>query len=132
MVSRILALAAILSLTGCQSAPQKAATSVPPHEETFHKKMECEKYYDKLKDKLEHDQFISEALYRVFYSPKRNSCLAARYTISENNSKKDQEKVFIEDILSHEKVWSEYYDEPKQYPVVQATLDEQIKKQGLE
>jgi hypothetical protein len=125
-------LAAIVCLTGCHSDPQKTATSTPTRDEMFHKKAECEKYYDKLKGELEEDQLTSEALYRVFYSPKRNSCLSARYTIYEGGPNKNREKVYIDDILLHKEVWSESYDQPKKYPEVQATLDEQIRQQGLE
>jgi hypothetical protein len=98
----------------------------------FRKQADCEKYYDKLKADLEEDQLTSEALHRVFYSPKRNSCLSARYTIYEDGPNKNHEKVYIDDILLHKEVWSESYDQPKKYPEVQATLDEQIKQQGLE
>lgn len=132
MVSRFSALALALCLIGCQSAPTKSATSASSHEDAFHKKMECEKYYDKLKDASEQDQYASEAVYRVFYSPKRNSCLAARYTLYFSKNSSDSEKVFIDDILSHEEVWSVYYNQPKQFPVVESELDDQVKQQGLE
>lgn len=131
-ISRISALAATLCLIGCQSTPTKSATSAPSRDDVFHKKMECEKYYDKLKENSEQDQYASEAVYRVFYSPKRNSCFAARYTLYFSKNSSDNEKVFIDDILSHEEVWSVYYNQPKQFPVVQGELDDQIKQQGLE
>jgi hypothetical protein len=133
--SRVDALFMVLAvsfLMGCQQPLPKETAASPSTDDLFHKKMECEKYQDKLQGSLDQNAFELESLYRVFYSPKRNSCLAARYTLYPKKNEPSSEKVYIVDILNQEEVWSAIYAVAKTYPEVQAELDEQVKLQGLE
>lgn len=102
-------------------------TAQESREIVFKRKMECEKYRRQLMDELIQNKYIMESLYRVFYSTKENSCLAAKYTLYPN-SKLETETAEIDDILSQKRLWFMSYPQSKKYWEVHADLDEQISK----
>ena len=59
-------------------------------------------------------QFRIEAIYRVFYSAKHNSCLCAKYTLYPAKQGEGSEDVEIIDILNQEQVWYTHYPVARQ------------------
>jgi hypothetical protein len=94
----------------------------------FTKKVEYQKYLKQLQDDAEQDQFRIEAIYRVFYSTKRNSCLCAKYMLYPAKQGEGSEDVEIIDILNQEQVWYTHYPVAKKYWDATADLDEHIKQ----
>ena len=95
--------------------------------------MECQKYTNKLRKDTTTDVLgDSDVVYRVFFSPQLNSCLAARYKLYSKKGGGDSEKLYVQDILADKEVWASYYDEAVLYPVAERALDDAIKTANLE
>jgi hypothetical protein len=91
---------AVVMLAGCKQHPNPTNDARPAKEETgdnFHKKMECAK----LGEKLEASE--GKFVHRVFYSSKKDSCLAAKYTLYFGQTEKESAE--ITDILTGDTVW---------------------------
>ena len=100
-------------------------------EAVFKKKMACKREEDGVRDSLGQ----MENLYRVFYSPKLDSCVTAIYTLYPKNkgSVEDwQETAELNDFLSHKQLWFKSYPKSVLYPEVEEDLDNTIKTLGFE
>ena len=93
-------------------------------QDTFKKKMECKKYEAEVTKNLAHDKYQMDYLQRVFYSSQRNSCLMA---VRSMYMRDKGEILYIEDILTHETIWSQDYHPIQQAGTAAAKLNEQIK-----
>ena len=100
-------------------------------------KVACEREGEKISQKLDQNKLKdrTEFVYRVFYSPKLNSCVAAQY---EWNLNTNALSLRIVDALNQKEVWSASYHqnldgrELSIYPDAHTELERQIKVLGLE
>lgn len=97
--------------------------------ELFSKKVECEKYTKKITDDLRQDQYALEALYQIFYSPIKNTCLSAKYILyPSHGTVEESETLRIDDILTGENVWVQNYKPQMKFWDAEGLLDEQMAK----
>jgi len=110
--------------------------STPKRQAIFDMKVACMREGEKIILKLEQNKQLNgrtEFVYRVFYSPKLNSCVTAQYAWDNSNAL----SLRIVDALNQKEVWSasyhQYYDaRPSIYPDAHTELDHQIESLGLE
>jgi hypothetical protein len=94
----------------------------------FNKSIECKKYEENIKKDFIEENLSSgmiqlNELQSVFYSSKKNSCLLAVRSIY---WKDNVEILYIEDILSHEQIWSQDFHPIQKAGVAAQKLNEQI------
>jgi hypothetical protein len=132
----IMALTATITLTACnnQTPIQAQPNPQPPNRDEFHKKAECQKYLGKLiKERDEEADGYAVigmvSIYRVFYSPQRDSCLVMKYALHNNLKHREQEweEAEIDDILTGERLWDQLYKPPQKYWDIEAELDNQAR-----
>jgi hypothetical protein len=106
--------------------------------EVFDMKVTCKREGEKISQKVEQDKRpdATEFVYRVFYSPKLNSCVEAQYTWDHTSS--TGLYLRLADVLNQKEVWSASYHQnfgdqkPSIYPDAGTELDRQIQVFGLE
>jgi hypothetical protein len=147
----VLTLLLALAAFGCtQSKPAEYLQPSKPIADNFHKKEECASKLEHLQEVQAASQFVIEGYYRTFYSPTRNSCLAAKYILYPEHGKiVEKERLEIDDLSNNETVWS--FDVPcgvkatgmGEHPVmknvcsdyiwnVEGQLDDYVRENGLE
>jgi len=91
----------------------------------------CQKYMQQQQDEAS-KSFPAEmvSIYRIFYSPIRNSCVVLKYSLNGNNV--DGESLIIKDILDNTNIWQQYYPNAMKYWDARAILDNQVQLLGLE
>jgi hypothetical protein len=93
-------------------------------QDIFKKKIECKKYEESARKSLSADRYQMDFLQSVFYSSKKNSCLAAiRSMYLHDNG----EILYIEDVLTHEQIWYKDFHPIQNAGVAASRLNEQIK-----
>jgi hypothetical protein len=125
-------LSAALVSQGCSSAPKREAGFVDafpifPTEQplTAAERLQTERDCHALGKKglpQTRNEFESQFDYSVFYSPKMNACLVAKYTVWKNGG----EYVEIADSGTGSQVWLEFYSTPRPKPEIEKILSEQI------
>jgi hypothetical protein len=107
----------------------------------FHKEMDCRKYQKQIQQEFWNNNGISkwqtEGLYRVFYSPKLDSCLAAEYILYRNQHADEardisNEKLVIIDLLSGKEMWTDFLEPSVTHAETYQRLDNRIREQHLE
>ncbi len=133
LVGASIGLVVVIRQTPTKSKPEPE--SIEQRQAIFNKKVACKREEEKLRGNLVKDKFKTEAVYRVFYSPKLDSCVLAKFTFYPNNHKRSggaDETAELVDILIQHQLWSESYVAAKPYPEVRAELEKQIKTLELE
>ena len=98
---------------------------------TLANKAMCQKYMQQQEDEAT-QRVLSEhiSIYRIFYSPIRNSCVVLKYSLNANNV--DGESLTIKDILDNTIIWQQYYPSAMKYWDAQSVLDNRVQLLGLE